>query len=120
MTALARARRNCKQQTCPLVTVSAPHQQTRNCLTVIKIWSWAPDGALTPRQTGRLTVRRIITLTLTLTLNLTSCCCAVKIPMDVSGSHMGRGYVITCVVLTDPSCKGPARYAHRSRNSTCV
>jgi hypothetical protein len=29
-------------------------------------WSWVPDGCLTPRQTGRLTVGRNITLTLTL------------------------------------------------------
>jgi hypothetical protein len=26
-----------------------------------KIWSWAPDGSLTPRQTGRLTVSRKLT-----------------------------------------------------------
>jgi hypothetical protein len=36
---LARASSNCKQQTRPLVRESAPHQQTRNCLRVIKIWS---------------------------------------------------------------------------------
>jgi hypothetical protein len=29
----------------------------------IKIWSWAPDGRLTPRQTGRLTVGRKLTST---------------------------------------------------------
>jgi hypothetical protein len=56
-----------KRQTCPLVRESAPHQETRNCLTVIKISSEAPDGCFTPRQTGRLTVGRNITLTLTLT-----------------------------------------------------
>jgi hypothetical protein len=28
------------------------------------MWSWAPDGYLIPRQTGRLTVRSTITLTL--------------------------------------------------------
>jgi hypothetical protein len=37
ITALARASSNSKQQTRPLVRESAPHQQTRNCLTVIKI-----------------------------------------------------------------------------------
>jgi hypothetical protein len=34
-----RSSSNCKRQTCPLVRESAPHQQTRNCMTVIKIWS---------------------------------------------------------------------------------
>jgi hypothetical protein len=32
-----------------------------------KIWSWAPDGSPTPRQTGRLTVGRKLTLTSTST-----------------------------------------------------
>jgi hypothetical protein len=36
-------------------------------LTEIKIWSWAPDGCLTPRQIGWLTVVRNITLNMTLT-----------------------------------------------------
>jgi hypothetical protein len=63
MIALARASSSCKRQTCPLIRERAPHQQTRNRLTVIKIWSWAPDGCLTPRQTGRLIVGRNITLT---------------------------------------------------------
>jgi hypothetical protein len=39
MTAGARARSDCKRQTRPPVRESAPHQQTRKCLTVIKIWS---------------------------------------------------------------------------------
>jgi hypothetical protein len=39
MTALARSSSNFKRQTCPLVRVSTPHQQTRKCLTVTKIWS---------------------------------------------------------------------------------
>jgi hypothetical protein len=39
MTALTRASSSCKRQTRPLVRESAPHQQTRNCQTVIKIWS---------------------------------------------------------------------------------
>jgi hypothetical protein len=43
-----------------------PHQQTRNCLTVIKIWSWALDGCLAPRQTDRLSVGRNIILNLEL------------------------------------------------------
>jgi hypothetical protein len=68
MTAPSRASSNCKRQTRPLIREGASHQQIRNCLAVIKIWSWAPDGCLTPRQTGRLTVGRNITLTLTVTL----------------------------------------------------
>jgi hypothetical protein len=39
MTALARTRSNFKRQTRPLVREGAPHQQTRNCLTVIKLRS---------------------------------------------------------------------------------
>jgi hypothetical protein len=39
MTALARTRSNCKRQTRPLVREGASHQQTRNCVVVIKIWS---------------------------------------------------------------------------------
>jgi hypothetical protein len=56
MTALARTGNNCKGETRPFVRESAPHQQTRNCLTETKIWSWAPDGCFILRQTGRLTV----------------------------------------------------------------
>jgi hypothetical protein len=62
MTALARTSSNCKRQTHPLVREGAPHQQTRNCLTVTKIWSWASDGGLTPGYTNRLTFGRNITL----------------------------------------------------------
>jgi hypothetical protein len=72
MTALARANSNCKPQTRPLVREGAPHQNTGNCLTVTRICSWAPDGCLIPRQTGRLTVGGNINLTLTLTLKVDS------------------------------------------------
>jgi hypothetical protein len=41
---------------CSLVRKGAPHHETCNCLRVIKIWSWAPGGCLTRRQTGQLTV----------------------------------------------------------------
>jgi hypothetical protein len=51
------------QQTSPLVREGVRHQQTRNSLAVIKIWSWVPNGCLTPRETGRLTVDRNINLT---------------------------------------------------------
>jgi hypothetical protein len=44
-----------------LVREDVPHQETRNCPKVIKIWQRAPDGCLTPRQTGRLTVGSNIT-----------------------------------------------------------
>jgi hypothetical protein len=64
MTALARTSNNCKRQTRPLVREGALHRHIRNCLAVIKICSWAPDGGVTPRQTGRLTVGRNITLSL--------------------------------------------------------
>jgi hypothetical protein len=46
MPALARTSRNYKRQTRPLVREGAPFQQTHNCLTVTKIWSWPPDGVL--------------------------------------------------------------------------
>jgi hypothetical protein len=62
MTALAKASRNCKRQTRPLVRDGNQDQQTRNCQTIIKIWSWAPEGCFIPRQTGRLTVGRKIRL----------------------------------------------------------
>jgi hypothetical protein len=39
MTALAKASSNCKRQNHSLVRESAPYQQTRNWLTVTKIWS---------------------------------------------------------------------------------
>jgi hypothetical protein len=39
ITALARASSNCKGQTRPLVREGALNQQTRNCQTIIKIWS---------------------------------------------------------------------------------
>jgi hypothetical protein len=35
---------------------------------LIKVWSWAPDGCLTPRQIGRMTVGCNVTLTLTMTM----------------------------------------------------
>jgi hypothetical protein len=56
-----------KLQTCPLVREGASKQYTRNCLKEIskrkKNWSWVPDGRLTPRQIGRLTVSRNVTST---------------------------------------------------------
>jgi hypothetical protein len=45
-------------QTRPLVREGATHQQTHNCLTVIKLWSWVPDGCQTPNQSGRLIIGR--------------------------------------------------------------
>jgi hypothetical protein len=45
MTALVSANSNYKRQTRPLVSEGAPQEQTRNCLTVTKIWSWAPNAA---------------------------------------------------------------------------
>jgi hypothetical protein len=44
MTALARTSSHCKRQTRPIVRKGTPHQQTRNYLTVTKIWSWAQAG----------------------------------------------------------------------------
>jgi hypothetical protein len=62
MTELARISSNCKRKTRPLVRDSAPHQETRKCRTLIKFWSYAPDGCFIRRQTGRLTVGRNIRL----------------------------------------------------------
>jgi hypothetical protein len=61
MTALASASSNCKRQTRPLVREGAPNQQTRNNKDLVV----TPDECFLPRQTGRLTVGRNITLTLT-------------------------------------------------------
>jgi hypothetical protein len=66
MTALARLS-NCKPYTRPLVREVGSHQETRNCLRIINIRSWAPDGCLPPRQTGLLTVGSNIALALTWT-----------------------------------------------------
>jgi hypothetical protein len=65
MIPLARVSSSCKQHTRPLVRGGVSHQQIRNCLTVIKIRSWASDGGWTPRHTDRLTFGHYITLTLT-------------------------------------------------------
>jgi hypothetical protein len=48
--------------------IGRPHQQTRICLKREKRKNWlrVPDGCLTSRQTGRLTVGRNITLILTI------------------------------------------------------
>jgi hypothetical protein len=56
MTALARASSNCKRQTCSLVREVASYEQTRNCLTVRKIW-FGPQMRL-ETNTGWLTDRR--------------------------------------------------------------
>jgi hypothetical protein len=63
MVALATPSTSCNLQTCPLVREGAPHQQTRNCMTIIIVCSWALDRCLTARQSGRLTVGRNMTLT---------------------------------------------------------
>jgi hypothetical protein len=36
----------------------APHRRARDCLTVVKVWSWAPDVCFDPGRTGRVTVSR--------------------------------------------------------------
>jgi hypothetical protein len=50
---------NCKRQTRPLVREGVPYQQIRKCLTVLKNLVISPK---IPRQTGRLTVGRNITV----------------------------------------------------------
>jgi hypothetical protein len=51
ITALTRASSNYKRQTCPLVRERARDiNKIRNCLTVIKIWSWSPDGCFIARK----------------------------------------------------------------------
>jgi hypothetical protein len=59
-------------QTRPLVREGATKLQTSNCLKEIsrrtKNWSQVPDGRLKPRQTGRLTVGRKLTVTVTATV----------------------------------------------------
>jgi hypothetical protein len=46
-------------------TSTNPQLSKNNSRQKGKTWSWVPDRCLTPRQTGRLTVGRNITLTLT-------------------------------------------------------
>jgi hypothetical protein len=52
-----------KQMSTTRLLKRAPH--INNSLAAIEIWSWAPDGSLTPRQADGLTVYRNITLTFT-------------------------------------------------------
>jgi hypothetical protein len=66
MTALTRPAAICKWQTRLPVREGAPRQQTRNCLTVSEIWSWARDGAWHQDKTGRQTVGRNVNLSLKL------------------------------------------------------
>jgi hypothetical protein len=47
----------------PLAAVPVVRERVRCYQTVRRIWSWASDGCLAPRQTGRLTSGRNITLT---------------------------------------------------------
>jgi hypothetical protein len=42
-----------KRQTRSLFREIALHQQACNCLTLIEIWSEAPDLCFIPRRTGR-------------------------------------------------------------------
>jgi hypothetical protein len=55
------------QRGCP--TSANPPLSKNNQREKGKNWSPVPDGCLTPRQTGRLTISHNITLTLTLTLS---------------------------------------------------
>jgi hypothetical protein len=64
VTALARESSNCKRYTRPPAREGGPHQQTRNCLILTKIWSWAPDAAWHQDKTGRRAVGCNIILTL--------------------------------------------------------
>jgi hypothetical protein len=75
------------------------HQRTHDSLAVIKIWSWAPDGRLTPRQAGWLTVGRDITLTLTeMAVRRVGSWCEVAVslrgrePRSTGTSTIGRCY----------------------------
>jgi hypothetical protein len=68
MTSLARPSSNVNDRPV-LSSERASHiKEPRSCLRVITPWSWNPDGCLAPRQTGRLTAGRNITLILTLSL----------------------------------------------------
>jgi hypothetical protein len=65
---LAMPGKNWKVRTRLLIREGTSHQQTRNCLKNNQRenennWSRLPDGRLTPGRTGRLAVRRNITLT---------------------------------------------------------
>jgi hypothetical protein len=112
MTTLARTSTKCKRQTRPLIREGATHQQTRNSLTIIKIWSCAPDECLTPRHTGRLTFGRNITWTLANdltghTLRLQNGDQPVKTstshnPMGLHGLVEGQLYLYRKTVWTGP------------------
>jgi hypothetical protein len=63
---LVRPRSNCTSTYRP-IRDGIPQQNTTKCPTVIKIWSWDPDGCPTPRQINRLTTRHNITSTTLMT-----------------------------------------------------
>jgi hypothetical protein len=54
MSVLERPSNSYKLQTHPLIREGAPYQEPVSSPTVIRIWPWALDGCLIPRQTGRL------------------------------------------------------------------
>jgi hypothetical protein len=72
-----------KLQTRPLVREGAEKLQKRNCPKNIsmrkKNWSRLPDGRLTPRLTGRLTVGRNVTST---SDNVQNCDSYINIPLS--------------------------------------
>jgi hypothetical protein len=72
ISALARANSKCKLQIHPLAREGVPHQQTRSCLTLLRIWPCAPDGCLRRRSTDWLTVGRKMIWSLTLTASRTN------------------------------------------------
>jgi hypothetical protein len=71
VTALARPRSNCTVKYKPVLSSERALQNNKHATVLKEIsrrkenWSRVPDGRLTPRQTGRLTVARKLTSTST-------------------------------------------------------
>jgi hypothetical protein len=102
MNALARTNSYCKGQTRLLIRECTPHQRTRKCLTVINLWSWAPDGCFIPRQTDRLTFSRNIRLRLRRVSYVWDSECQLRSHESRTRSRHGKElWGFGCEVLTD-------------------
>jgi hypothetical protein len=116
VTALARPTSNCTVNYRPVLSSERALQklQTRNCLKEIswrkKNWSRVPDGRLTPRLTGRLTVGRKLTSLHFTSLHFTSLhFTSRKIQQHRLGTNIRvRGFEAGLLARSQFASEGPA------------
>jgi hypothetical protein len=105
MTALVRIRSNCKPQTHPLVREGTPHRQTRNCLTLTKIWSWTSGEAWhQDRLAYWLSV--VTTLTLTVTFGSPDCEWVCRQSILISGGQGLQPWRVDLWERLQPASRG--------------